>query len=315
MAVRTISTGVLATCAVVLALAILLWPTPSSTDQVGAARAAVGRAAIKATGNSVITHRSKCDADTRTLPQMMGAADLSFPGETLAEGLNVAGLALRRGRPGTVVLMVSLSQLAAERREDLRSALFFRLAGIPLTVNGVAARIAALEPVTASPEREQTAFRYAGTDYPAYDQLKTRYLLPERLAMGCPETLGRNRRFIEALYWNNYLRMPLHLPYWRDLATLAADAGRGGNRLLIVLMPVDFGDVATLNPRLDAALRARRDAALARTRAAGLPLLDLSEALPAEAFADRWCGCGHLAAQGRRTVAARIAAAMGQAGG
>jgi hypothetical protein len=95
-----------------------------------------------------------------------------------------------------------------------------------------------------------------------------------------------------------------------DLARLSAYGRSLGRPPLVVLMPVDLEDVSALDAGLAAALRARTAAAADGLRRRGVDLLDLSDALPAEAFTDRWCACGHLAEAGRRIVAARTAQAL-----
>jgi hypothetical protein len=74
------------------------------------------------------------------------------------------------------------------------------------------------------------------------------------------------------------------------------------------LVPINVAEGnARVGPDFAQAIRHNKaivTAALARAR---VPYVDLTEALPAENFADRGCACEHLAASGRKAVAARIA--------
>lgn len=273
-------------------------------------------AGLGVSGNSVASHVSNCDVDKRPLSAMLAMdtrqreSDLSFPGQGLDQGINFAALAVNNPRIEKVVVLISLAQVEYRRRQDLRSDVFFRLAAGDYQVNDLGPRIRRLQPITSGLVRQEDPFTYGGKSYPDYEGVKQRYMLPEREAMRCPETLGQDRAFIEALYWNYYLREPLSPAYLTDLATLSRKSQMAAKPVLFVLMPINLEDVSNLNPDLAAGIRARRDLFLALSAKAGVPILDLSEYLPASAFADRWCGCGHLVESGRKTLSARIATAM-----
>lgn len=299
-----------------LAFALFLFPLPNKAEQLKATKAAMLGGGIGIVGNSVASHVSNCDTDQRTLSTMLAMAakrresDLGFPGQGLDQGINFAALAVANRKIDKVVVLVSLAQVEYKRRQDLRSDMFFRLTVGDYRINDIGSRIRRLQPITSGFVRQEDAFSYGGKSYPDYEGVKQRYMLPEREAMRCPETLGQDRAFIEALYWNYYLREALDPAYLNDLATLAGKGRQAGKPVLFVLMPIDLEDVTDLNPVLATRIRVRRDLFLNMATKAGLPILDLSEALPASAFADRWCGCGHLVEDGRQTLSARIATAL-----
>jgi len=294
------------------ALAIMFAPVPVDLKLAKTAATAMVGKGIAVTGNSVISHVSKCDANPVPLAAMIGPSagrrsfDISYPGQSMPEGLNFGRIALSNRRAEAVVVFVSLAQIISGGQPDLRTQSFFRLAGGNLAVNDLGPRLRALDPIAAKLPHQLDGFEYHGVRYPPYNKLKTQYLLPERLAQGCPETIGVNRAFIEALYWNNYLNGPLIASYVDDLHKLSQSAARSGKPVMFVLLPIDFEDIRTLNPELMRNIAARRDELLRLARGR-IEFHDLTEAVPAQGFADRWCGCGHLQESGRKIVADRVA--------
>jgi len=295
-----------------VALLVALFPLPAGWDDLRLARAAWRAQGVAVTGNSVVRHVSRCDGDRRGLAPLLRdrlgrpVSDLSYPGQTLFASLNAAALALDRPGVTQVVVTLSLPQLEALAVPDLRTQAFFRLAAGDLAVNRILPRLR--EPATGRPQPQLAAFRYAGRDWPAYDELKTRFMLPERNAARCPEAPARDPRFAAALAWRNTLSEPVAPVLLADLLALDARARRRRKPLLLVMMPLDAGDMP---PPLAARAQARADAVVRWARARRLPLLNLTRQLPAAAFADRWCACGHLQAAGRAQVAAAIAATIG----
>ena len=248
------------------ALVAFFVPTPGLRglnvvkQTVGAFPGPAGQIAI--IGNSVVRHVSKCDADQRTIPSMISdltgrrVLDLSEGGQSMAETLNYAGLALRIPNVSSVVLLLSPSGFGDVDVLDLRALLFFRLVSEPLAANGILSRFqrAREAPSVWLAGREfgqNYAYTYKGVPYPAYDEIKTRYFEPEQRAMGCPESAGRDKRFIESLYWNDYVRIPRQRVDLDDVSRLARAARKAAKNFLIVIMPVAFDDVRDMNPERD----------------------------------------------------------------
>ena len=299
---------------VVLAALVCLAPAPNT----GAVAATAGGLligdggapnTIAFVGNSVIDHVSRCDIDTRTIPEMAGAVagrpalDLSYGGQSFAESINYAALALRKRAVRDVVIYVSLTQLSEDGFLDIRDQAFFGLVNGDLTVNDVAARIEVAPSVAMAASTAERAFTYKGVRYPDYAGLKTRYFSVEKAAMGCPENRGQNPAFIEANYWNAYARTPLRAGALADLAALGARATTARKALHVVLMPVDYEDLHALDPALEAQVRAAAATARQRLAGAGVTVIDLTSDTPAGDFVDRWCACGHLGEGGRLAVA------------
>jgi hypothetical protein len=273
-------------------------------------------ASIVVTGNSVVDHRSKCDGDRRTIPEMITAAtgrpvrDMSYDGQGIDEALLYAALALNAQGDGPVVVLSSVFQFDSHFPFDVQTQLFFRLVAGSLHATSMFERVAAgrfLEPPVAA---RLQPYIYKGRAYPSYVGLTTTFFARERNLMRCPETLGHDQAFIEASYWNNYLRDGWNLAYVDDIMTLARRAAATKHRFLVVLLPVDDADVASLSPDLAAKLRQRSSEISHALQTAGAPLLDLTASQSADRFADRWCACGHLMDNGRQNVVSRVVAAL-----
>lgn len=312
---RSVSASILVTVLLTAALFIFLAPIPTDSNTLRRvlrlARAPAQSLVI--VGNSVIDHRSKCDADQRTIAEMLGGfsrrpvVDMSFGGQNFATSLGLAGSALRHPRVSGVVLPVSLGAFSAGSSLDARSEGFFRLAAGDYSSFDLLERIRRLEPITAAPPPEAQSFVYRGRKFPDYNGIKASFFNKQVLAAGCPETMGTDPAFVEALYWNQNLRLPIDQHRVADIVRLADEAARRGKSFTVVLMPYDAGDMAALNAQLLDRVRVRQQRIRQGLTAAGVVLVDLAEEIPAADFADRWCACGHLQEAGRTTVAQAVA--------
>jgi hypothetical protein len=275
-----------------------------------------GDARVFVTGNSVVDHASSCDGDKRTIPEMLAGVsgravvDLSEGGQRMDESVGLAAQLLNSRSTDAVVFLVSLFAFHDRNSLDLRTELFFRLVGGPLHATSLFERLATGTFDGGAIQRELGPYRYKEKDYPDYNHVKTDYFSREQQLMGCPEGLGVDRVFIEANYWNDYLRADVIAANVDDVATLVRIADEHRKRLVVVLLPIDLDDVRTLSPELAARIRDSAVSVADALRARGVPLLDQSEALPASRFADRWCACGHLLQEGRLDVATRVAESL-----
>lgn len=300
--------------AILALLMALLAPGPAQLAAL--ARVVRSQAPVTLVGNSAIRHHSRCDADPRGIGERLGEAlgqpvvDLSDGGQTLEQGANLAAVALRARPGGTLVVPLSLFDFADWDVLPLQETLAWRtlnpaLPAPPLTDRLRAGRLLqGLEPAT------RAAFTHRGEAYPGYESVKTRWFAAEQRAMRCPETDGQDLRFIEAFHAFQYAQLPVHAEALALLRALARQARDRGTRTLWVLMPVDLPLMAAMDPTLADAVRARLQTLRERLAEADFAVLDLSDAVPREAFADRWCACGHLLEAGRQTVAQRIAQAL-----
>ena len=173
-----------------------------------------------------------------------------------------------------------------------------------LKINSLLDRFGSGVFVTGATPLSQQPFSYRGKSYPDYAHLASSYYAEEKNAETCPERFGVNRSFIEANYWKAYLLPPVEDTYFTDLSLLQREASERGNRLIYVLLPIDFEDVESLDSELAENIRLRLKYLRQRLTSAGVEWLDLAETLPASAFADRYCACGHMGAAGREFVAA-----------
>ncbi len=268
-------------------------------------------APVSIVGNSVMSHTSRCDSDLRTLPQMLAAdighpvLDLSFPGQSFDETVNLAAIALRNPRSTAVVVPLSLFELIEWDDLSWRAYMMFRLINPSIAARSLRARLLGPEEIATSRPID-AAYSYGGTDYPDYGLLKTIYLTPENAAMSCPENDGVNRKFIAANYHHQYFEYPVAAGSLALLDSLGKEAKRRERSVLVVLMPIDQEMIT----RLDVAGSADLQQKIARTvddlTSRGLHVLDLSASVGNADFADRWCACGHLLEGGRLAVAARI---------
>jgi hypothetical protein len=272
--------------------------------------------ALVVAGNSVVTNLSACDQDRRKLPSLLSEGlhkkviDFSFPGQTVGQGLDYTTFALRRPHAGAAVFFLSPT-LSSRSIPDLQTQMFFRFAASPeYEENSLQQRFKPDAPLLGPLTSHAEPFTYKNVRYPDYDGIKDIYYSAEKAAMGCPETLGKNRQFIEAFYWYTYVSQPVQNGNIAGLGKLQEISNSVHKRVLFVLMPVDYDDVQSMNYALAQTIRTRVRSTSEALKKENLNLLDLTEILPADGFADRWCACGHLSESGRRTLSERVVQAL-----
>jgi hypothetical protein len=293
-------------------------PIPDKAIAAKTLRLAAQRApkTVVMSGNSVLSHTSRCDADRRTLAELIEdnlargehggkLLNLGAPGQHFAENVNYLALALKQDNVDTALLMLAPYQLSEHEWPSLQTQLYMSLrASSELAVNSLSQRFAEGYWLTGGEPGSQ-GFSYRGTAYPDYQGIKG-FFMREKAAMGCPETLGMQRSFIEAYYWYEFAGRKDVDSNFDDVQKLAALARSLHKQLLVVLMPADAADASALNPEVGAAMKAHLRAITTRLQRAGVSPLDLSERAAPEDFADRWCACGHLSQQGRKLVADQV---------
>lgn len=288
---------------------VFLFPVPR--QRVGAVTLAAHGARdaeLAVVGNSVVTHVSKCDADRRDIPTMLQDAlesevvDLSYGGEPLAESINYAAIALQQPRISTAVLYLGQGSLANPDPNDLQTTAFFGLVAGPRRVNDLSGRLSRGAGIMPGAATARLPFRYKGVDYPGYDQIQMTWFADEKARQGCPETLGHDRRFIEANFWTNLVRPEPFWPLLEDIGDLQRQAAARGKRLVVIFLPNDMFGLRTLDAGLAAQVEARRAAIVQRAARLGVAMTVVGPFGP-DRFADRWCACGHLSQAGRVAVA------------
>jgi len=267
-------------------------------------------------GNSVLIHVSKCDADATSIPRLL-EEDLKTPvwnagfsGQIFDESIGFASQPLRWRKVDNAVIYLSAFATQYRFQSDLATVAYFRLYSGEFRSTSIGERLQH-SPVM-SPVFSPIAlpFTYRGRSYPDYEGITRQYFLRELYAMRCPETIGQDRAFIEANFWNAFDRTDIDPAYVDDLAALSVQAERARKKFLVVLLPVDVDDMGSLNHQLAEDVRARLKRMNNTLRARHIHVLDMTTALPASAFADRWAAGVHLLTVGQRAVAAQTAAAL-----
>lgn len=250
-------------------------------------------------GNSVNRTVSHCDADTRTLPDILNASpglpivNLSRGGMPLSQMLRMAELAARAGvRPQTIVFPVAFGDLLQLADAPVGAQAFWR-DNLP----------AALQPETGG-AAVGVPQDYKGRHYGSYGTFSKTHFEREKRASRCPETLGVDREFIEFMYWRSYLQPVDPALGLAPTVERAQALRRRGIEVVFWFPPIDFEDLAALHGTPGVDMVKQRLATLSAALSAhALAVLDTSGSISASGFTDRWCACGHLNQEGRRLLA------------
>ncbi len=261
-------------------------------------------------GPSTVDQRSRCDADQRTIAEMLAAAlgtpvrDVSDGGQTPEESADFATLALRVTAARRVVILIDTAYLSAQTRLKRPDAAFFRIAN----GGGVPGRYLDLLQAYAGRPEHDPGFVYRGIAVAGYAELLTTWLADEMRRMPCPENDGHDLLRVEAVNFHEQVAPSFDPQRLAAFAHLAA--ALHGRQALVVLLPVDTALLGQFQPDWPGIVARRVAAARSGLTALGLPVLDLSTTLPKADFVNRWCGCVHLSQEGRLAVATAIAGAL-----
>lgn len=266
-------------------------------------------------GNSVIDATSNCDNNRSSIAKMLQiqsgreVINLSRGGQSLDFSLGNAGLLLSK-HSRDIVVPISLFQFNSSNSYPVWTALLFQLASGGLEISSLSSRVKAGAYISGVVPLSQKSFVYKKREYPEYARLSAIYFSREKTALTCPNQLGEDLEFIEANYYKSYLLPPSQKQYFIDIKNIYDLAQQRGNRIIYVLLPIDFEDLNTLNPKLANDIQGRLQMTRKSLDDTEVPYLDLSESLPATAFTDRFCACGHLNQNGRSFVAAQISSIL-----
>jgi len=267
---------------------------------------------ISITGNSVLSHTSRCDQDSRSLVSILAndlrqpVLDLSFNGQSLSEAANFAAVSLKNPHIQTVIFPVSLFEFVDWDTDPIRTYALFRLLNPDLDAASLAERAQSPGRFSGQESGLHAAFDYDGIHYPDYDGIKQHYMSYERDMMRCPENDGANLKFTAASYHHLLMQFPILDKPLSLVSSLGKDAAQRRKSLVVVILPIDFELFAKLGvPGLEA-LHAKVDHVVQTLGTDGLNVIDLSASLHNNDFADRWCACGHLLETGRQLTAERI---------
>jgi hypothetical protein len=273
--------------------------------------ARTGRSSAVILGNSIIDHVSVCDTDRRNIAEMLSSStgkrilDLSYGGQIFDESVAYAGAELSNPRNQVVILPISLPYIAAYDDVDLQQYLLNRLVTPSLHWEGLSDRVASGKFLEGRSDPLKEAFSFAGILYPDYNGMKT-YFGRETQNNSCPEADGYNESFMRAYYYHSYIDYKMPPQNVELLASLAQQAASYHKRLYIVLMPMDYERMDALSSNMGQTALAHASTIVATLRSSGVDVINLSGLLHNEAFADRYCACGHLQESGRQQLTASI---------
>jgi hypothetical protein len=299
----------------VVALAVFLFPVGNATDQSRAVSALTRSSSVVMVGNSVIDHSSKCDANSLSIATLVSqqlatpVTDLSSSGQLFDESLAYAGIALRNRRVSTIIMPLSFFSFMDDGAPSLQRAVFFNLLSASPTGFSVSPSFSGL---LGHDLTVHAPFRYAGRDYPGYEGIKTQYFQRERSAMSCPEDDGKDRGFLRAYYNRVYASLPVLAKNMDAVEGFSKAARARGVQAWVVLLPIDYDLISELSPA-DAA-RIRRNVAklISDLGSRGVNIMNATDVVPNDEFADRWCACGHMQYSGRLKTAEVIAKAISE---
>jgi hypothetical protein len=253
-------------------------------------------------GNSVIRTPSKCDADRKSIVEMLplvnrkNVVDASRGGMKLGTMLDLIETATAVNSRQRLVIL-PLNAYDGYYQDAITKSNFKSY----VTLN--------FPPSEPNPEyaRAASAPKYLdGRYFGDYKDFAKREFLTEKSAAKCPETIGFDIAFVRFMYRRNFIvdtPTAQNLSLFRDRVEKLE--GRGV-KVLILLMPMNIEDIELLHGT-SAIEKLRKDAGRVRRELAELQVLDLSFSVAASGFADRWCACGHLNQHGRDLVAGRVA--------
>jgi hypothetical protein len=277
--------------------------------------AALGRADIVLFGNSVNRTRSHCDRDLRDLGAMLqdelrGEArrvrDVSSGGMHSAEHIAQARLLVARRAARVLIVPAVPGHIEASGAGDLsdRTRVFTYLA---LALAKPAELIAALR----APEAGSSPDADAAIDPQRFGPRRDALMQAEKNAEACPEQPALDREFMRFMYRKKVASLPREVVLPEALGSLARQAAAARVEL-IVFAPPFAGDLLRSEGMSQERAHFEAYAASIARAASKLPLrfVDLHALLPASAFTDAWCACGHLREEGRAAVARALADAV-----
>lgn len=266
---------------------------------------------VSMAGTSVLKHISLCDADQQHVTAILGdrlkmpVTDLSYGGQTLTEQAAYLGTAMHNVHSRVLLASASFADFTRTSQPALRRRLLFSLVSPPYVMSSADNGNSVSEIILG--HDLPLTFDYRGEHFASYDDIKTRYLAVERAHATCPESTGFNMRFVQAIYYGTYMTAPADQGAIDLIGRTAKEARLRNKQFFMVIQPVDFELIGRLDPTWPELLKQRIAQLVAKLQSSGVEVIDISDAVPDAAFADRWCACGHLQSAGRVIMAGRIA--------
>jgi hypothetical protein len=151
---------------------------------------------------------------------------------------------------------------------------------------------------------------YEGIYYGNYANFSQKFFNQEKGNADCPDRTGHDLNFVKYMYYRNFVQQETSdLLQFHEIREQLKSIGAKGQRVILILMPINYDDIRTLHGDFSARLVERRVKHIKEQLEEFTPL-DLSGSVPGAGFTDRWCACGHLNQYGRRIVSKNITKAL-----
>jgi hypothetical protein len=303
-------------CAIMLVLGLLLFalPMPEVKNVKLLGRAMKAPDEIALVGPSVIDTVSRCDKDSRTIPDLVAAdthmrvSDLSDPGQPISDEINLAAVAARNHAVTDVVLPIAPAAIDEWTTPSYRKLLTYKMISPRFAVFHAASLADFWSGLSLSPQRAQRAFSFDGRAYPDYRVVSATEFATEKKFTSCPELTTHDPAFTKSYYWWMYVAGRPNPALYQLVGDLGSYLEHQGHRLHVVLLPLNRDLLRSLSPAWASAAIARQREVAAALTARHVHVVDLSTALASDQFITPWCACTHLSDQGRGVVAQAIAA-------
>lgn len=280
------------------------------------ALARTASAKIAIVGPSTIDTFSRCDHDDRSIAQMLQeealepVVDLSLPGQTLSQSINIAAISSRNPAISDVVLPIT-----HPATEDWTTPAYREFIAYKLVVPGFRTFVAAdlrefWNGISDQPRRIEAGYTFEGNQFPSYATISATEFSREKKLGGCPEVLTHDPAFTKSYFWWTNVQTHENEEFVDLVADLQAAVLKSGKRFHVVVLPSNLELISKLDRNWGEVVRTQQGHFVATLRGRGVDVLDLSDRFRDSEFMQQWCACIHLNDIGRRHVAHAIAATM-----
>ena len=298
----------------ILGLLLFALPMPDAKDLKLLNRAMHSPSQIALVGPSTIDTISRCDRDSRTIADLLATAtgkqvsDLSDPGQSISDGINLAAVAGIAPSVKDVVLPIAPAAMDEWTTPPYRKLLTYKAINPRFAVFDAASISDFWSGLSLSPERAQRSFSFRAHAYPDYRTISATEFAREKQLAACPEPMTHNPAFTRGYYWWMYVAGQPNPALYPLVANLSEYLEARGRRLHVVLLPVNFELLRALSPDWATIAAARQQHVAAALAARHVRVVNLSGALAKDQFITPWCACTHLNDKGRSVVAGAMAA-------
>jgi hypothetical protein len=309
---RPLSPKAFSAIVILVALAIFAAPLIDVPQLRLIALARTAPATIAIVGPSTIDAVSKCDRDTRTVAQMLedvsldSVIDLSLPGQTLSQSINLAAISSQNPTVTDVVLPVT-----HPATEDWTTPPYRELVAYKLVMPGFQTFAAAdlsdfWNGISGRQRRVEKPYLFEGSQFPGYSTISaTEFSLEKRLG-DCPEVLTHNPAFTKSYFWWTNVQAQQNPSLFDLITDLQNVVTQSGKRFHVVALPENLDLLSRWDTSWRDVVREKQARFVATLRARGIDVIDLSDKFREGEFMQQWCACIHLSDAGRMHVAQAI---------